>query len=133
MCPEYDAEEFRKRYPKLADEMFGRKAMKLSLKVSILDPWRGYIPTVVDYIRRCRTVEEAFEVIDYLVKHNELSLEEAEKLKAKLREGGIDAFGGRKEDNYYYKQAMRYWGFARTQGAEPVRETSNEEVPEEPT
>lgn len=133
MCPEYDVEEFKRRYSKLADEMFRGKAMRLTLKVSVIDPWRGYVPTVIDYIRRCRTVEEAFEVIDYLVKHDELSLEEAEKLKAKLREGGIDAFGGRKEDNYYYKQAMRYWGFARARETKPVKETDGEEVSEELT
>ncbi|MEM4661197.1 MAG: DUF2095 family protein [Desulfurococcaceae archaeon] len=133
MCPEYNVEEFKRRYPRLADEVFGGKAMKLALRVSILDPWRGYIPTAVDYIRRCRTVEEAFEVIDYLVKRNELSFEEAERLRAKLREGGIDAFGGRKEDDYYYKQAMRYWGVARTRETKPARETEGEEVLEEST
>lgn len=133
MCPEYDVEEFKRRYPKLADEMFREKAARLTFKVSVADPWRGYIPTAVDYIRRCRTVEEAFEVIDYLVKHNELPPQEAEKLKVKLKEGGIDAFGGRKEDDYYYKQAMRYWGIARTRKTKPVRETNDEEIPEEST
>jgi len=107
MSPEYDLEEFKRRFPNLYNEIFGGRTKKLSLRV-IIDPWRGYIPTAVDYIRRCRTVEEAFEVINYLVKHGELPPGEAEKLRHKLMEGGLEAFGNRKEDNYYYKQAMRY-------------------------
>lgn len=109
MGPEYDVEDFKKKFPRLADEIFSNKSKQIRLKIQVVDPWRGYVPTVVDYIRRCRTVEEAVEVINYLVRRNELTIDEAERLKEKLRDGGIDAFGGRKEDNYYYKYARRYW------------------------
>ena len=26
-----------------------------------------------------------------------------------MRSGGIEAFGGRKEDDYYYREAVKYW------------------------
>ncbi|MEM2024794.1 MAG: DUF2095 family protein [Desulfurococcaceae archaeon] len=118
LSQEFDLEEFKKRFPKLAEEIFGDKAnkpnqIKLTVDVETLDPWRGYVPTSVDYIRRCNTVEEANEVIDYLLRRGELSEPEAEKLREILRRGGIDAFGGKKEDNYYYKQAKRYWSMIR--------------------
>lgn len=108
---EFDIEEFKKRFPKLAEEIFGGTAKKITLRVhmSLPDPWRGYVPTVVDYIRRCKTVEEAYEVIDYLLRRRQLSEDEAEELKKILRNGGIEAFGGTKEDDYYYKQARKYW------------------------
>jgi hypothetical protein len=109
MSQEFEIEEFKKRFPHLAEEILSGKTKSIRLKVHIIDPWRGYVPTVVDYIRRCKTIEEAFEVLDYLVKRNELSLEEAEKYRELLRNGGIEAFGGRKEDNYYYKEARKFW------------------------
>lgn len=118
MSPEYDVEEFKKKFPNLAGEIFEGRTKNIAVRVSTVDPWRGYVPTVIDYIRRCRTVEEAFEVIDYLVKRKELSPEEAEKLVEKLKAGGIEAFGGRKEDNYYYKQAQRYWSTLRSRSRE---------------
>lgn len=127
MCSDYDIEEFKKRFPGLAGEIFGGKTKKIALRMTIIDPWRGYVPTAVDYIRRCRTIEEAFEVIEYLVKRNELSHEEAEKLRVKLREGGIDAFGGRKEDNYYYKQAMRYWSVIKARVTQSNEDINSEE------
>jgi Uncharacterized protein conserved in archaea len=109
MAPEYDVEDFKKKFPRLADEMFSGNSKQLKLRMRNIDPWRGYVPTVVDYIRRCKSVEEAFEVIEYLVRRNELSTKEADELKEKLRNGGIEAFGGRKEDDYYYRYARRYW------------------------
>ncbi|MEM0003915.1 MAG: DUF2095 family protein [Desulfurococcaceae archaeon] len=109
MVPEYDVEDFKKKFPRLADEMFSGNPKQLKLRMRNIDPWRGYVPTVVDYIRRCKSVEEAFEVIEYLVRRNELSTKEADELKEKLRNGGIEAFGGRKEDDYYYRYARRYW------------------------
>lgn len=111
--PEYDIDEFKKRYPRLSDELFSGKTKQFKMKIDILDPWRGYVPTVVDYIRRCKTIEEAFEVVDYLLKRNELSLEEAEKIKEILKSNGLDAFGGRKEDDYYFKEARKFWNNMR--------------------
>ncbi len=112
---EYDLEEFKKKFPRLAKEMFSDEAKKLELRVEmgLPDPWRGYVPTVVDYIRRCKSVEEALEVVNYLAKRGELEAEEAEELKKILMSNGIEAFGGRKEDDYYYKQARKYWQLVR--------------------
>jgi hypothetical protein len=113
MSSKFDVEDFKKKYPRLADELLGGKTKHLKLKVELIDPWRGYVPTVVDYIRRCKSIEEANEVLDYLVKRSELTVEEAEKYREILRNEGIEAFGGRKEDNYYYKEARRFWSRIR--------------------
>lgn len=115
MSQEFDIEDFKKRFPRLAEEILSDRYDQLKLRVDIrtLDPWRGYTPTPVDYIRRCKTVEEAYEVIEYLLKRGELSEERARELKEILKKGGIEAFGGKKEDNYYYRQAKRYWNALR--------------------
>jgi len=121
---EFDVEEFKKKYPKLAEEIFGNKTKQLTLRVEsgFSDPWRNYVPTVVDYIRRCKTVEEAIEVVEYLAKRGELSSEEAEELRNILLTRGLEFFGSRKEDDYYYKEAKKYWSLMRKQRARMLQE-----------
>ncbi|ADV65618.1 DUF2095 family protein [Desulfurococcus mucosus] len=108
----YRIDDFRKKYPHLAREILdgeGGQSIELTVDMGYSDPWSGYVPTVIDYIRRCKSVSEALEVIDYLVKHEELSTRDAEELRTLLREKGLEFFGGRKQDDYYYKEARRYW------------------------
>ncbi len=105
-------DEFKKKYPALYDELFSRdKSMDLTLTFEkrIDDPWRGYVPGPIDYIRRAKSLEEALQVIDYLEKHGEITSDEARMYREKLLSEGIEAFGPRKEDNYYYKKALEYW------------------------
>lgn len=137
---EFNIDEFRKRFPKLAEEIFGGSSKKIELRVqmNLPDPWRGYVPTPIDYIRRCKTVEEALNVVDYLLRKGELSEEEAEELKKILRNGGIEVFGGKKEDDYYYKQARRYWQLVKAQRrrrllAKMLQEDEPSEEPNEPS
>lgn len=111
MSDTYRIDDFKKKYPHLAREVLEDKdvSLKLSVHMGFSDPWSGYTPTVVDYIRRCKSLEEAFKVVDYLVNHGELDAREGEELKAILERNGIEYFGGRKQDDYYYKEAKRYW------------------------
>lgn len=98
-------DEFKRKYPHLYRELAEGAAPSLKLKVSF-DPWRGYTPTPVDYIRRCKTVDEAREVLDYLLSRREISESEYSQLMNILVKGGLEAFGGRKPDNYYYRAAV---------------------------
>jgi len=103
---EWDIEEFKKKFPNLAKEILENKGsvhVKISLRNN--DPWRGYEPNVYDFIRRANTVEQALEVIDFLVKRGELSKEEAEKIRRKLLEKGLHAFGPKKDFGWYLKMA----------------------------
>ncbi len=114
---EFSIEEFKKKFPRLAEEIFGDRDKQLTLRVEsgFSDPWRNYVPTVVDYIRRCKTTEEAIKVVEYLAKRGEITGEEAEELKSILVNYGVEFFGSRKEDDYYYKEAKRYWSLMRRQ------------------
>jgi len=112
MSGTYRIDEFRRKYPHIASEILdedSKSSITLTVDMGVSDPWHGYIPTVIDYIRRCKNIDEAFEVIDYLVNHGELSPGEGEELKETLKSKGLDYFGGRKEADYYYKEAKRYW------------------------
>jgi hypothetical protein len=68
------------------------------------DKFRHYNPTVIDFIRRCDTEEQAEAIIAYLEKRCELTNEYAEKLRAQLKKEGVRSFGPKKEENYYFKQ-----------------------------
>ena len=62
-----------------------------------------YTPDVVDFIRRCDTVIQAEEVIDYMEKRGEIDKDYAERLKKQLKNKGLRSFGSKKEKDYYLK------------------------------
>ena len=63
--------------------------------------FRGYNPDVIDFLKRCNTLEDANEIIDYMEKQNKISTKYAQKLRRQLKEKGVRSFGAKKEDNYY--------------------------------
>lgn len=63
-------------------------------------------PGVIDFIRRCNNNDEALELLDYLFKRNEISLEFYKKLKNQIRKKDglkklIKECGGPKKPGYY--------------------------------
>lgn len=104
--------EFKKRYPNLAKELEEEK-MRIRIDSARTETTneakdsgalRGYIPDIVDFIRRCDNIEEAKEIINFLEKHCEISQEYAIKLRTQLLEKGLRSFGSKKEEGYYFKQ-----------------------------
>lgn len=69
------------------------------------DQFRHYNPTVVDFLRRCDTHDQAEEIITYLQNRGELTEEKACEVRAQLKKEGLRSFGPKKEDNYYFKQS----------------------------
>jgi hypothetical protein len=65
------------------------------------ETFRGYNPDIIDFLRRCNTLEEANEIIDYMEKQKKLSAKYANKFRRQLKEKGIKSFGAKKEKNYY--------------------------------
>ncbi len=108
-------EEFRRKYPHLAKEILDSDEtphMELSVAYRAppsLDPWRGYVPGPIDYLRRARDEKEAREVIQYLLRHGEITSDEAKYYLDLLEEKGLEAFGPRKEGDYYYRTALEFW------------------------
>ena len=66
--------------------------------------FKGYTPDVIDFLRRCDKEKQAEEIIRYLEKRGEISLEYARKLRKQLKEKGVRSFGSKKESDYYLKQ-----------------------------
>ena len=102
--PEYSWEEFKRLFPNLAKEI---EAKSMSLRIDAVRSSPGYagakLPTVVDYLRRCDTEEEAREVISFLKNRGEIREEEANKLLKQLEEQGVRSFGSRKTPGYYLR------------------------------
>ncbi|MFQ6085300.1 MAG: DUF2095 family protein [Candidatus Bathyarchaeia archaeon] len=67
------------------------------------DALRGYDPDVVDFIRRCDSLEQALEIVDFLVKKGELTPAHAEKVRDQLKVRGLRSFGKKKERGYYFR------------------------------
>jgi len=103
-----ERDEFKKHYPTLTKEMEeGKGKADLSFEVEVPQPDRrfaSYDPNVVDFLRRCSSDEEAFEIIEYMRKRGEVKEGEADKLYAQLREKGIRSFGPKKEPGYYERE-----------------------------
>jgi hypothetical protein len=109
---EIDKKSFKKMFPKLTEELQGEDS-KVSIDAvrtdadtgekSVADRFCNYDPTVVDFIRRCDTEEQAEAIIAYLEKRGELTEEYAARLRKQLKKEGVRSFGSKKEENYYFK------------------------------
>ncbi|MBD3340146.1 MAG: DUF2095 domain-containing protein [Candidatus Lokiarchaeota archaeon] len=120
---EYKEEEFRDKFPKLAEEMGSQtKTIKIeSIKFeskkeedekSIAPkkdiPNELINPGATDFIRRCSSIEEAFEILDFLLKRNEITKLKYGKIKKEITREGLKKFiekcGGFKGSGYYEKK-----------------------------
>jgi hypothetical protein len=110
---EIDKKSFKKMFPNLSDELEGEDA-KVEIgavrtdtnetEKAVPEKFQNYDPTVVDFIRRCDTEDQAEEIIEYLEKRGELTKEYAAELREQLKREGVRSFGSKKEENYYFKQ-----------------------------
>jgi hypothetical protein len=113
---EIDKEEFKKKYPKIAKEMekdSSRKKINCvknnidSNKNENYEEFRGYNPSVIDFIRRCNTFKEADSIISYLEKRGEISPEYSKRIRVQIKDKGIRSFGSKKRINYYFNKAKK--------------------------
>jgi hypothetical protein len=109
---EIDTSEFKRRFPNLAKEIeLGSGTFDLGgvdgadIFRKARDSFAGYMPTAIDYLRRCDDEKQAEETIDYLEKKADITGEEAGQLRKKLKEQGLRSFGTRKENDYYLKKS----------------------------
>jgi hypothetical protein len=109
-----DKEKFRKMFPHLAKEMDAREyrititSVRSDLQTgeeATSRKFAGYMPDVIDFLRRCDNEQQAEEIIGYLERRGEISQDYAERLRKQLKEKGVRSFGTKKEDDYYLKQA----------------------------
>ena len=106
---EYDKEEFEKRFPALAKELeeggVPIEAFRADEEEGELEAeprsFAGYEPTVIDFLRRCETDDEALEIINWMESRGEITPEIAKELRITLAKKGVRAFGPKKEWGWY--------------------------------
>ncbi|TET57593.1 MAG: DUF2095 domain-containing protein [Promethearchaeota archaeon] len=127
----YNREELDERFPHLTKEMFEKKkSIKMdsvdyeiekdykekSQKSNKLYPNELYNPGVIDFIRRCTKKEDAINLLNYLLRRNEISNNDYNTYRnIILKEGGLERLiaesGGLKRPGYYmrkyYKKATK--------------------------
>ncbi|MFX1390399.1 MAG: DUF2095 family protein [Promethearchaeota archaeon] len=120
----YNENEFNKQFPHLTKEISSKqKFIKInSVKNDLLfnaeekpiesmnlKPEELYNPQAIDFIRRCTNKEEAIDILDYLLKRNEISQKDYETyVNIISQEGGLTRLiaesGGLKEPGYYMRK-----------------------------
>jgi len=120
----YDKEELEEFVPHLINELSEKKktlkinSIKLEIehneeeKVQVnnnIIPKELVNPGVIDFIRRCKTKDEAIEILDFCLKREEIERNEYEKYKSIImQKGGLDNIikksGGRKHLGYYERK-----------------------------
>ena len=103
-----EKKEFKKKFPKLASEIeSGEGRANIEFEVEKQKPTRKfarYDPDVIDFIRRCTTEDQAYEIIEYMEKRGEVTKEAADELCKQLREEGLRIFGRKKELGFYERE-----------------------------
>ncbi|NWF96431.1 MAG: DUF2095 family protein [Candidatus Thorarchaeota archaeon] len=110
-----DDDEFSRAFPALTREM--REGTSKEYRISGVrqrmnneqEPRpadKTFYPDVVDYIRRCDTISQAMEIVDYLAKRGEISTSEAKSIKTQLRSEGLRSFGTKKETDHYLRYGL---------------------------
>jgi hypothetical protein len=102
-----EKKQFREKYPHIAQEVeTGKSLVDIDFdedEEKTERKYAGYDPTALDFIRRCKTKEQAEEIINYLEKRKELEKIEADELRKILKKNGLKAFGPAKSISYYEK------------------------------
>jgi len=110
---EIDKDRFKRMFPHLAKE-FDTEEHKVAItsvrsdigtgEKASSEKFVGYVPDVIDFLRRCDNEQQAEEIIHYLEKRREISRQYARRLRKQLKEKGVRSFGPKKEEDYYLKQ-----------------------------
>ncbi len=101
-------EKFKKNFPKLNKELEEGGALKVDAVKGkrgeaerIVPDLQGYEPTVVDYLRRCRTDDEGVEIVNYVEKKGDITAEYAKELRHRILKHGVRSFGKLIEAGHY--------------------------------
>ncbi|MHA1907887.1 MAG: DUF2095 family protein [Candidatus Thorarchaeota archaeon] len=110
-----DDEEFRETFPALSRELESGESLEYKIdgvRTMTEEPAQDtaddgtFLPNVIDYIRRCDTVPQAMEIVDYMVTRGELSATKAKTIKQQLKADGIRSFGAKKEKDHYLHHGL---------------------------
>lgn len=102
-------DKFREAFPSLSKELDEESTQTFKIdgvrtmaeETDSTGGSKTFTPDVVDYIRRCDTMSQAIEIVDFLMKQNEISPSQAREIKSQLKADGLRSFGSKKEKDHY--------------------------------
>lgn len=112
-----ERERFKKLFPHLYKEIeegvshIPLSYAKSKYEAKIIESgsaWSGYDPDIIDFIRRCKTIEQAEEIIAYMENRKEITPQKASELRIQLSRDGLRSFGSLKRGDFYYREASDY-------------------------
>lgn len=98
---EYDLGDFKDSLPNLSEEIFANKSKSEVTISGIRHESVPEDPEAIDFIQRCKTDDEARQIIQYLLGKKEITKEEAKKLLLQLEKEGVRSFGPLKTYGFY--------------------------------
>ncbi len=109
-----ERKDFEEKFPTLSEEMTAgrtktyridgvRQEMNESKSSGARET---FLPDVVDYIRRCDTITQAMEIVEYMLKQGEITKSQATSIKRQLKSEGLRSFGAKKEKDYYLHHGL---------------------------
>ena len=105
---DYDINEFSKTLPNLTSELTNEDHPgNFPLDEIKFDDEIPEDPSVVEFIQRCTTENEALEIINYLEKKEEISQKLAETYRERLKKKGLTDFGPHRERGFYERKFLR--------------------------
>ena len=111
---EIDKKNFEKKYPKITKELEqGSNKIKIGFeeteeelsKINQNIEFSGYDPSIIDFIRRCNTIEKTESIINYLEKRGEITEKCGRSIRNQIKKKGIRSFCSKKSENYYFKNS----------------------------
>lgn len=102
-------EEIKEHFPSIYREikenekLLEEKELRTSSGIKKVRKFSSYTPSILDFICRCKTEEEAIEIIDFSLNKKVITKEYAESLKKRLEEEGLESFGEHRAAGYYEK------------------------------
>jgi len=120
----YEKGELKSKFPHIVEEISGnKKSLKIDSFRTLINenskrnlqsskkpyPRELFDPEPIDFIRRCKTVEEAMNILDFVFKRKEISKKDYNSLKNQIKgDDGlialIEKFGGFKKPGYYERK-----------------------------
>ncbi|MHA1734251.1 MAG: DUF2095 family protein [Promethearchaeota archaeon] len=118
----FEEEEFKKRYPNLYGEIASGSAPKIPIDAyrheeefpetgedqgtyASRDPFAHFDPGARDFIQRAHTLDEALEVVEFLLDRGEIGREERDQIVEQLETGGLESFGKHRTWGHYDREA----------------------------
>ena len=110
----FTIDQIQKNFKSLAQELTDADGQSLSevlneihdddqeIEETLTQPpfFRGYNPTIKDFLARAQTEEQCREIIAYCLSKGEITQDEADHLSYRLEKGGPRAFGTRSPGYY---------------------------------